>query len=230
MADYINDQRMLLGSLMQGCKVINDRVHTRFPIRIGLLEMLLFELERIFADQLYLRILYQTVFAIAYYGLFRIGELALSQHAIKAKDVHLAGNKNKLLVMLYSSKTHGVESRPQQVKITSNENTLNCSKQLFFCPFRLIRTYMQMRGTYDYDEEIFFLFRDRAPLRAEHVRNTLRKLLQRLDLDPDLYDTHSWRIGRASDLLKWGYSLAQIKIWGCWRSNVVYKYIRECEL
>ena len=86
------------------------------------------------------------------------------------------------------------------------------------------------RETFDTFDEPLFIFRDRRPVKAEQVCKVLRQALSNINLEPSLYDTHSWRIGRASDLMKWGYSLPQIKIWGRWRSNVVYKYIRECQL
>ena len=226
----LDDKKMLLNSLEQSCRLVNDRVRKRFPIRIGLLEMLLFELERLFSRQPYLEAMYKSVFVLAYYGLFRIGELTSSQHAIKDKDIHVAENKNKVLIMLYSSKMHGVESNTQQVKIMSPDSDGFNKRQLFFSPFKIVRRFFDIRGHYDKIGKIFFVFRDGSQLQAEQVRKSLRLTLNSINLDPNLYDTHSWRIGRASDLLKWGYSLAQIKIWGRWHINVVYWYIRESEL
>ena len=85
--------------------------------------MILFETQRIFhaKNQPYLDLLYKTIFSICYYGLMHIGEVTHSQHVLKAKDVHLAKNKDKLLLVLYSSKTHDEGSRPQKIKITSNK-------------------------------------------------------------------------------------------------------------
>ena len=47
-----------------------------------------------------------------------------------------------------------------------------------------------------------------------------------LGLDDKLYGMHSLRIGRTTDLIKFNYSIEEIKIMGHWRSNVVFKYIR----
>ena len=41
-----DDNKVLLSSLVRGCSLVNDRVKTRLPIQKGLLEMLLFEIER----------------------------------------------------------------------------------------------------------------------------------------------------------------------------------------
>ena len=121
-----NDCSMLLNSVTRACRIINDKVYQRFPINIGLLEVLLFEINRVFAEQSYLRTLYKSIFCVAYYGLLRISEVAdrrevsASKHAIKAVNVHLGLNKDKILLVLFSSKTHGEESHPQQIKIEAN--------------------------------------------------------------------------------------------------------------
>ena len=68
------DEKILLSSLTRACKLVNDHVRTRFPIQCGLLEIMLFEFERIFSTQPYLEKLYKALFALGYYGLMRIGE------------------------------------------------------------------------------------------------------------------------------------------------------------
>ena len=164
------------------------------------------------------------MFSLAYYGLFRTGELTTGTHPIRARNVHVGENKNKILIVLYSSKTHGKESRPQQVKVSIREATGN--KKNFFCPFKLMRQYLTTRGNYIDDNESLFVFSDRTPVMPEHMRTTLRELLVILNLNPNLYNCTSFRIGRASDLEKFGWSVPAIKRAGRWRSNAVYKYLR----
>ena len=117
-----DDKKVLLSSLVRSCKLVNDTVKTRLPIQKGLLEMILFELNRKFCgnnnnQQPYLALLYQAIFCLGYYGMLRVGELAAGNHCIKACNIHVGNNKDKILIVLYSSKTHGKESRPQKVKI-----------------------------------------------------------------------------------------------------------------
>ena len=48
-------------------------------------------------------------------------------HPILARDVHISANKRKFLLLLRSSKTHGLGTNPQMVKISAqsrNENKL----------------------------------------------------------------------------------------------------------
>ena len=120
----------------------------------------------------------------------------------------------------------------KKVKITSSTSSrtaiLNSSgrKQFFFCPFEAVTTFMRIRGCYEVDEEQFFVFSDGTPVRPHHVRSLLRQLLDDRNLDGQLYDVHSFRIGRTCDLYKYGYSIDKIKEWGRWKSNAVYKYLR----
>ena len=89
----------ILNTLTRACRTVNDKTRVCLPIRLQLLEILLFELSRIFHNQPYLEILYQTIFLLSYYGLFRIGELTKSQHQVKAKDVHIGQKKDKILTL-----------------------------------------------------------------------------------------------------------------------------------
>ena len=66
--------------------------------------MLLFELECIFATRPFLGRMYKAFFLVAYYGMFRVGELASGNHPVKAKDIHIAQNKDKIMFVLYDSK------------------------------------------------------------------------------------------------------------------------------
>ena len=117
-----DDGKVIFASLTRVCKLANDKVKTRLPIKIGLLELLLFELERVFVKQPYLTCLYRTMFILYYYGMFRVGELAFSQHQAKARDIHIGVNKIKILVVLYTSKTHDRSSRLQEIKISAKSD------------------------------------------------------------------------------------------------------------
>ena len=217
------DERIWLHALVRSCKIKNDRVATRLPIQFDLLEELLFEIEREYPTQPYLKILFQAIFAISYYGLMCIGEVTDGKHVEKAKDIYIADNKDKIKIILYSSKTHSQESQPQEIKISAKESS-GC-KEKFFCPFQILRTYMNMRIDYVTDDEPYFIYRDRTPVQQTHVRCLLKKLLVKLGINPNLYNTQSMHIGRETDLLKFGFNVETIKRMGRWKSNAVYKYL-----
>ena len=229
-----DDKKVLLNCLTKACKLVNDSVQTRLPIQCGLLELILLELKRWASqqNQAYLEKLYSALFILGYYGLMRAGELTITQeaqHTLKAKDIHLALNKKKLLIVLHSSKTHSRGMRPQKIKITGlcEENCGRILPKRNFCPFVTLNNYIEIRGSYDDENEPFFIFSDRSPVTAINARDMLREMIKRLGLNESLYQMHGLRSGRASDLiLKYNYSIDQVKRAGRWRSGAVYKYIK----
>ena len=139
----IKEDKYLISSLTRACKYVNDQVRICLPIHKNLLHIILRSIEYIFSEidnQPYLSILYQAIISTAYYGLFRIGELATGTHPVLAKDVHIGHNKNKILFVLRTSKTHWLDVKPQTVKITSTALSPHgkiheCNKKL--CPFQI---------------------------------------------------------------------------------------------
>ena len=86
---------------------------------------------------------------------------------------------------------------------------------------------MSRRGPYIEESEHFFVFADKTPVKPHQLRQVLRALLDRINLEGNLYDVHSFRIGRTCDLEKFGYSVDQIKAMGRWKSNAVYRYLKN---
>ena len=221
-----SDNQILLSSLTRACKLVNDKVMCRLPIQSGLFELLLFEMQRKFGTQPYLESMFKAMFALAYYGMMRVGELTYSNHTLKAKNIHAGENKSKILMMLYSSKTHTRGNPPQKIKISALNDEKNFSVHRFFCPFTLVRHYITIRGNYDTDAENFFVFCDKTAVQPSQARRVLRDLLTDVNLDASLYNMHSFRIGRCCDLMKMSVPLDKIKEMGRWRTNIVYKYIK----
>ena len=96
----------------------------------------------------------------------------------------------------------------------------------FFHPFKLLRKYLVLCGGYKCKNEEFFIFRDRSAVTPANAHNVLKTAISKIGLNPAVYDFHSYRIGRASELIKLGYTVEQVKRFGRWRSNAVYKYIK----
>ena len=81
--------------------------------------------------------MYKTIFLLAYYGLLRIGEVAESQHCLLAPNVNIGENKDKIQLILLSSKTHASESKPQEIKISAIDslavnNMVRCKNRFSF--------------------------------------------------------------------------------------------------
>ena len=175
------------------------------------------------------------MFVTSYFGLLRVGELTERDHVIKAKDVHIGKNKNKIMILLHTSKTHWRDSKPQIIKINSVEYNPTGQKEMRnnisnngFCPFQILQEYVGARKSRiaSNPDEPFFVFRDRSPVSALNLRVMLRAILKEIGLDNTLYNVHSFRIGHAGDLLSMNLSVETIKKLGRWKSNIVYNYLR----
>ena len=60
----------------------------------------------------------------------RIGETMESLHNVLAKNAHMATNKNKILILLYSSQTLNPRQQPHEIKSSSSESSRQ-KKQIF---------------------------------------------------------------------------------------------------
>ena len=117
----LNANKYLLTSLTKACKLKNDTVRTRLPIQKRTLCLILKYLDQICGTQPYLLSMYRALYTTAYFDLFRVGELTSGTHPVLARDVHVGENKQKLMFILCTSKTHGKDNKPQIIKITSSD-------------------------------------------------------------------------------------------------------------
>ena len=106
----LSEDNYLLTSLTRACKLKNDQIIMKLPITKDVLKLIINAVTKLYAvqkSQPYLLCLFKVVYTAAYFGLLRIGEIAKSEHAILARNVHIGTNKNKILFILETSKTHG---------------------------------------------------------------------------------------------------------------------------
>ena len=225
----VNEDKSLLNSLTRACKIHHDRIIQKFPIGRGIMRIIVRKTREYFTKkgQNYLATLYQALFITAYYGMFRVGELTQNSggHAVTARDVSTGTNKNKLLFILRSSKTHTQGEHPQIVKITGLKGNTSINKN-DVCPFKILGNFIKMRPRRLSNKEQFFVFRDRSPVTAANFRTVLKTIMKKAKLNFSAYSAQSFRAGRAGDLLRAGVSIETIKKLGRWRSNAVYRYLR----
>ena len=202
----------------------------RLPIQKSLLMVLLDHVTLMYADQPYLSVLYQTLFSTAYFGLFRVGELTTSEHTVQVDDVHIAVNKQKIMFMLRSSKTHSRSMLPQKIKISSSRHKpepTGLVPYLNYCPYSLIRRYLEIRPKRKNQHEQFFIFQDSTGVNPNNFRKCLKNILRVSGFDYHLYSSHSFRIGHGCDLIKYGVLVETIKHLGRWQSNAVFAYLKN---
>ena len=233
----IEEDQFLLSSLTQACRLKNDRLKTRLPIRKAMLSVVLRETRKYFLNegQPYLASLYQTIFCTCYYGLLRISEVCAGSHPILVRDMHIAHNKRTFMLVLRTSKTHGLESPPQIVKISSSSKSkpdskswlsYNQSGTILVCLYNLHREYSRKRGGYTSDAEPFFVFPDKKTILPRQMSTSLKMMIKLSGFNETLYGSRSLRLGRTCDLYKLGLSVESIKKMGRWKSNVVFRYLK----
>ena len=230
----LNEDAYLINAITRSCRLVNDHMRIRLLIKQGMLYVLLKQLETIFQDQPYLEILYKTLFLTAYFGLLRVGEITRGNHPVSVKDVHIADNKEKVLFTLRSLKTHNKDVPPQEVTIESSKfNPYLFHKSVKhlahnrFCPYYLLRQYIAHRPNCLVNTKQFFVFSDRSAVTSDHMRKKLKHTLRAAGFDSNMYDTHSYRIGRAVDLrIKHKISIEAIRFIGRWKSSAIYNYLR----
>ena len=90
------------------------------------------------------------------------------------------------------------------------------------CPVRNMREYLHYRPPGDGP-----LFqKNNAPLTRKNITDKIQKVCKFQDWRGDVFNTHSFRIGRATLWAKQGYSSSQIQHMGRWSSDAFEKYIR----
>ena len=220
----VNEDKILLNSIVRAYKLNFDRFRTRLPIQKNLLNLIVQATELYFEQkgQPYLSTLYTTLFSVAYYGLFRMGELARGEHPVKVCDVQLAENKPKWQFILRTSKTHGTYMKSQIIKLS---RTGDISHSLC-CPYSLLICYSSIRPHYALRTEPYFIFSDRSLVTMTQARSTLRLILASKNIDERLYGGHSFRLGHSLDLYDLGVPISAIHKLGCWRSSAIYTYLK----
>ena len=231
----IHDDQFLMALLTRACRLNNDRIHIRLPIRRSMLQVIINSTIDYYMghNQAYLASLYSALFSTAYFGLFRVGEITKNPHTVKAVDVHIAENKKKLLFVLRSSKTHNLGDLPQMIKITSLESnssslqTESCGCLKLSCSYDILHHYIELREGIQNVNEPFFIFRDSTAVNSHQLCKTLKIILDLSGFDSSKYSSHSFHVGHCCDLLKAGLSIETIKKLGCWKSNVVFNCLKN---
>ena len=169
------------------------------------------------------RTLFTAMFLIAFYGFFRIGELASKSPASSNSVVQFnnlsflstEGSIQSLKITICHFK-HNTNNRPVDVIITRDSASPICPVQamLDYCKVRL------------FAPGPLFCLRNR-PVTVNQFNEQLRACLSFCSLDSSRFKSHSFRIGAACHAADLGYSDSQIRALGRWKSDAFKLYIRN---
>ena len=83
------------------------------------------------------------------------------------------------------------------------------------CPYALLEQYSQTHGPFATDNEPFFIFKNRIPIKAQQINSCLKLIIKKAGFNPKYYGMHSFHAGRSCDLYKLGVSVETIMKLGC---------------
>ena len=183
---------------------------TRRPVSENLLLLLVDKLQ-LLGLSFYETTLFSTMFLFAFYFGLRISEYTSSQHNLKFENVQVSANS--VVINFHSYKHSRNQSLPHFINRT----------HLRHCPVLFANKYISMRSA---TQGSFFVLNNK-PISARKFSNILKQLILLLDLPPQFYSAHSFRIGAATHWFSKNFSEQRIRQLGRWSSNAFLSYIRS---
>lgn len=206
----------LIQKMLAGVTRLSPSVDSRLPITTIILSSLINSLTSTVSN-LYHRVLTRAMLVFSFYGLMRIGEITSSkgdQPAINLSQIQLTSNR---VVVTISKFKHNLHRQPFQIVMPKQSDQS-------ICPVYAITNYLLLRG---FQPGPLFCHPDGAPISRAFFATKLKQTLIFAGFNPALYKSHSLRIGGASHYAELGYSDAQIRFLGRWKSDAFIRYIRS---
>lgn len=206
-------------SLKGASKLQKFKPSKLLPINKQLLHQMLTTVKRMLSE--YDSVLFQCIYLLSYYCCLRVSEIAdckLSSHTLQLEDFSIQSSPYPLLIQVnFSSYKHS--DSPVSLVLHPLDSV--------FCPVAALLKYVAIRGE---SKGPLFLTFSKLPLSRQYFSKVMKGCINSLGIDSKFYNTHSFRIGRATDLATLGVSPHIIKAAGRWRSEAYQKYIRLAEI
>ena len=204
---------------LKGYRKIGHRLDCRLPITLNILHRILDSASHITGSQ-YRITLFRAMCSLAFFAFLRVGEITATRASAPPLQIH---QLTKLLnparevvgiKLTFHDFKHNYNQRPFSLVVNRQDN---------HCPVQLILDYLALRGN---AAGAIFLTIQGTPVPRVLFADLLCQTIKYCGLDPSCYKGHSFRIGAASYAADRGFSDAQIRIQGRWKSNAFLKYIR----
>ena len=209
--------RMLVGQVKLG-KRPNPR---KIGITVDLLREMVIEVECMDELSPVGKALLKAIFVVAYFGAFRVSEYLISDDELKWLTFDNVSflSSGVMRFVLYKTK---------------NNSAGPCQEVLFppipgdvLCPVTAVREYLDLRPKTS-SKTPFFLDLDGLPLVARVFNDVLRSVLTRMSIpNVELYTSHSFRVGAASDAFALNIPVSDIQALGRWQSEAFMYYVRS---
>lgn len=193
------------------------------PIREPITEDILLQLTHALKSstfQSYDKRLYSSLFSVMYHAALRVSEVCpmpSSKHTLTRQQLTLVNYHNsQCLKISFTSYKHS-STAPQPILLHPTHTST--------CPVHTYSKYITRRPQAKSHYPAFCHY-DGQPITRTHLLHTLHTLIKSTGLNHRSYNTHSFRIGRATDLALQGHSHSQIALLGRWKSQAFLKYIK----
>jgi len=168
----------------------------------------------------YDKALLSAMYSLMYHACLRIGEVAKSGHTQNTLTIRqvLLGPSHQTLTIQFLKYKHSQGKTPS---LTFNALTEP------YCPVALVRQYLTYRGM---AQGPLFVHSDGTTVCREWFTRLLKVNLALAGLDTRVFNTHSFRIGRCTQLVLDKYPDSYIQKLGRWSSTAYRKYVRPSTL
>ena len=212
-------ESFLVKKMLEGCSRLRRQKDIRLPITNAVLRDICTVLPRICYSQ-YESKMFKAAFLLAFYGLFRIGELVAPSNMHEDKtlmfsNVSVNMREKKVNVTLKVTKTN--QSGPSTIL------KIPCEQDKKVCPVSAVYEFCSVRPKGDGP---FFCHTNGSPVTRYQFSSVLAKCIRRVRPGCSNIKSHSFRIGRATQLFALGVSTEKIKSLGRWKSDAYKTYIR----
>jgi len=166
----------------------------------------------------YNKYLFIAIFTIMYHAALRVSEVSRTpgtSHTLQNNQIlSIQFGKGKALKIKLSSYKH----------CNSNKTALILSQTSnLTCPVKAYANYLTVRPK---SSGPAFRHKSGKPITRNQILSSLHQHLTLSGHNKAHYNTHSFRIGKTTDLANKGYTHAQIALIGRWHSNAYTKYIK----
>lgn len=211
--------KKLLHSLRRSAKA-----NKRQPFTIQYIQALIKSIKHTVSD-VYTTSLIRAMFLLAFFGLFRVGEITYSskgaQHVIRRENINFVRLHSKVR-SLNITLTQYKHSVGHQASIP-----IACQAIKKLCPVRSMLRYLHMSSQ---TSSFLFLHQSGSPVTTTFFRSVLKSCVIACNLDPSVYTAHSFRIGGATLAHQNKMAVSDIKKLGRWKSTAYKKYLRTLSL
>ena len=208
-------ESFLVSKMVKGISELFPESDDRYPITLPILHSLIHVIGKI-APSNYERALYSAMFATAFYGFLRCGEMCASPHTLQFAQLSLDSVGHKHFNLKFDKFKHSKPGKPFFIQINSKQDSP-------YCPVTILLSYMRYRGSFPGP---LFCYMDGSPVSRARFTKQLQLCLNIMKLPTAHYKSHSFRIGAATSALLQGKSESEIQLLGRWSSSAFKKYMR----